>query len=157
MDRPEERDHVSVKLPERQEELGTGIQEEGLTGRGGTLPYLQQERRQMEGCEVRFGKSERRTPAPPSLPAPHPALGSSHPLSKQLEPNTKAGLMQGVLHSWGQGLGWAGMQVQRVMDHMGRMGIGGWGGRRSVEQHIHPTYSGGTAEGVDRGGAARLS
>lgn len=31
MDRPEERDHVSMKLPERQEELGSGIQEEGLT------------------------------------------------------------------------------------------------------------------------------
>ena len=31
MDRPEERDDVSMKLPERQEELGPGIQEEGLT------------------------------------------------------------------------------------------------------------------------------
>lgn len=64
--------------------------------------------------------------------------------------------MQGVLHSWGRGLGWAGMQMQKVMDHMGRMGMGG-SGRRSAEQHIHPTYSGGTAEGVGRAGAARLS
>lgn len=58
MDRPEERDDVSMKLPERQEELGPGIQEEGLTGRGRTLPHLQQERRRMEGCEVGYGKSE---------------------------------------------------------------------------------------------------
>lgn len=46
--------------------------------------------------------------------------------------------------------------MQKVMDHMGRMGMGG-SGRRSAEWHIHPTYSGGTAEGVGRAGAARLS
>lgn len=44
MDRPEERDDVSMKPPERQEELGPGIQEEGLTGRGRTPSHLQQER-----------------------------------------------------------------------------------------------------------------
>lgn len=83
-----------------------------------------------------------------SPPLPDPALGSSHPFSKQLEPNTKVF----VLHSWGQGPGWAGMQVQRVTDHMGRMGAGGWGGRS-----LQSSTLGGAAEDMSRAAAAGLS
>lgn len=92
--------------------------------------------------------SEGPCPISPRLPTPHLVL-PIHSQGSWSQTNTKAGLMQGVLYSWGRGLGWAGMQMQKVMDHMGRMGMGAVGG--GPQSGTSTPYSGGTAEGVGRG------